>query len=55
MSRALRMQAGLPLKYWGDCVITAVYLTNRLPSPVIGNLTPYEKLFNKKPYYNSLR
>lgn len=55
MARALRLQAGLPLSFWGDCVITSVYLINRLPSAVIQNLTPYEKLFKRKPTYHHIR
>ena len=48
MSRALRMQACLPLSYWGDCVLTAVHIINRLPSVAIKNMTPYERLMGKK-------
>lgn len=32
MARALRFQSGLPIQYWGECVQTAVFITNRLPS-----------------------
>lgn len=34
---------------------SAVYLINRLPSVVIYNQTPYERLFGKKPNLNHLR
>ncbi|GKD48784.1 retrovirus-related pol polyprotein from transposon TNT 1-94, partial [Tanacetum coccineum] len=51
---ALRFYSKLPLKFWGDCVTTASFLINRLPSSVIGNVTPYEILL-KKPDYTSLR
>ncbi|GKE39007.1 retrovirus-related pol polyprotein from transposon TNT 1-94 [Tanacetum coccineum] len=54
-ARALRFHSKLPLKFWGDCVTTATYLINRLPSSVIGNVTPYEMLLKKKPDYTSLR
>lgn len=55
MSRALRLQAGLPLSFWGDCVLTATYITNRLPTPILNNVSPYEKLFKRRPDYNHLK
>ena len=55
VARALRFHANLPLKFWGDCVPTATYLTNRLPSPLLGNLTPYQTLLGPPPSYHHLR
>ena len=31
------------------------YITNRLPSPVLNNVSLYEKLFKRKPDYNHLK
>ncbi|GJV29896.1 cysteine-rich receptor-like protein kinase 8 [Tanacetum coccineum] len=39
----------------GNCVTTASYLINSLPSYVVGNLTPYEILLKKKLDYAYLR
>ena len=55
VARALRFHANLPLKFWGDCVLTATYLINRLPSPLLGNLTPYQKLLGHAPSYQHLK
>ena len=44
-ARALRFEVGLPLQYWGDCVLCAVHITNRSPSNVLNGKTPYEVLF----------
>jgi len=55
MARALRFQASVPLKYWGECVSTAVYILNRLPSKVLAHKTPYEKLYLHPPSLSHLR
>ena len=55
LSRALRFQAHLPLKFWGDCVLTATYIINRLPTRILQNYTPYEKLLHKAPQYQHMR
>lgn len=55
MARALRFQASLPLKYWGDCVMTAAYIINRLPIAVLNNKTPYEALNKKPPSYTNMK
>ncbi|GJV02856.1 retrovirus-related pol polyprotein from transposon TNT 1-94 [Tanacetum coccineum] len=54
-ARALRFHVKLPLKFWEDCVTTATYLINKLPSSVIGNVTPYEILLKNKPTYEHLK
>ena len=55
VARALRFHANLPLKFWGDCVLTTIYLINRLPSPLLGNLTSYQKLLGHAPSYQHLK
>ncbi|KAJ0878386.1 putative RNA-directed DNA polymerase [Helianthus annuus] len=46
-ARALRFQANLPKKFWGECVMTAAYIINCLPSKTINN-KPHLRFYMKK-------
>lgn len=54
-ARALRFEANLPTKFWGECVMAAAYIINRLPSKTINNKTPFEILFERKPEYEHMK
>lgn len=49
VARTLRFHAGLPLEFWGACVMTAVHIINKLPTAVLGNKYPHELLYNELP------
>ncbi|KAK9714860.1 hypothetical protein RND81_06G125700 [Saponaria officinalis] len=55
ISRALRFHSGISLNYWGDCVLAAAHLINRLPSSVNKNLTPYEAIYGNEANYEELK
>ena len=42
MARALLKQQGVPAKFWGEAVVTAVHLLNRSPTKSLQGKTPYE-------------
>jgi transposase InsO family protein len=42
MARALLKQRRMPTEFWGEAVVTVVYLQNRLPMKSLAGRTPYE-------------
>jgi hypothetical protein len=54
-ARALKFEANLPTKFWGECVLTATHVINRTLSEVINNKTPFEVPYNLKPDYEHMR
>lgn len=34
-ARSLKIYANLPGSFWGECILTATYLVNRMPSPIL--------------------
>jgi len=43
--RTLLLRSNVPFRYWGDAVLMACYLINRMPSSVLGNQVPHSVLF----------
>lgn len=55
VARSLLFQSNVPLEYWRDCTLTAIYLINRTPYPLLDNRSPYELLTSKIPSYDHLK
>lgn len=55
VTRALRFEVMLPIKFWGECILTTTYIINRSPSKVIRHKIPFEILFKQKPDYEHMK
>lgn len=55
VARVLRFQGSIPIRFWGECVLTAVYLINKLPTPMLKGKSPYEVLHKHKASLDHLR
>ncbi|WJZ99277.1 hypothetical protein VitviT2T_017734 [Vitis vinifera] len=53
--RALLLSAKVLAPFWGEAGLHAVHAINRIPSVVIHNQTPYERLFGSPPDYHHIR
>ena len=47
-------QANLPITFWGDALLIATYILNRVPSKSVTS-TPYELWTKRKPDLSNLR
>ena len=55
LALAMMCQSKTPFKYWVEAYYTANYVSNLLPSAVVGFKSPYELINNLKPDYSFLR
>lgn len=54
-ARSLLHGAHLNYSFWGEAVMTAVYLRNRSPSSALQNITPFEAWTGEKPSLGHLK
>lgn len=52
---ALLAESHLPKTFWDEACLTSCYLINRLPTLLLKNLSPFEKLFSHVPDYKFLK
>jgi hypothetical protein len=55
MARALLKQRGLLAMFWGEAVVTAIYILNRSPTKALDGRMPYEVWHGRKPAVSHLR
>lgn len=55
VARALRFQGNLLISFWGECILTDLYMINRTPTTLLNEKCPYEVLNGKPPTYEHLR
>jgi hypothetical protein len=55
MGLSFLAQSHLSSIFWVDAFVTYVFIINRLPSSVLGDISPFFKLFNKGPDYSLFR
>lgn len=55
VTRAIRFQGAIPIRFWGLCVLAVVYIINRMPSSILQHKSPFEKLYKRKPSIQHLR
>jgi hypothetical protein len=54
MARALLKQRGMPVVFWGEAVVTAVYILNCTPTKALNGRTLYEAWHGRKPTVSQL-
>jgi hypothetical protein len=55
MGLSLLATASMPLKFWDQAFLTAVYLINHTPTKLLAYDTPYHRLFGSQPDYSNLQ
>ncbi|RVX05810.1 Retrovirus-related Pol polyprotein from transposon TNT 1-94 [Vitis vinifera] len=50
-ARTILLHGNVPFRFWGDVVLTACYLINRMPSSVLHDQIPHSLLFPDQPLY----
>ena len=49
MARSMMKAKGMPARFWGEAVTTAVFILNRAPTKALKGKTPFEAWYGRKP------
>ena len=55
MARSMMKAKGMPARFWGEAVTTAVFILNRAPTKALMGKTPIEAWYGRKPSMSFLR
>jgi transposase InsO family protein len=55
VGRALLYHSKLPKSFWSYALLHATFIINRVPTPVLGNMSPYQKIYDQLPDINSFK
>lgn len=51
IARSLNFQSSVHVKLWGECILAATFIIDRIPTPILDNETPFESLHKCLPDY----
>ncbi|KAG8495046.1 hypothetical protein CXB51_012729 [Gossypium anomalum] len=55
VARSLKFQSNMPSKFWGECVLAACFIINRLPTLLLSWKSPFEVFYKKLPDLSCLK
>ncbi|KAL0792642.1 hypothetical protein Bca101_064019 [Brassica carinata] len=55
VARSMMFHTNVPKRFWGDAVVSACYLINRIPTKVLKDVSPFQVLNKTKPPIDHLR
>ena len=55
MARSMMKAKGMPARFWGEAVTTAVFILNRSPTKALTGKTPFEAWYGRKLSVSFLR
>ena len=55
MARSMMKAKGMPARFWGEAVTTAVFILNRAPTKALMGKTPFEAWYGCKPNVSFLQ
>lgn len=55
MARCLKIKSKLPTTFWNYFIWHVIHIINRTLTPLLDNISPFEKLFGKSPDYAAMK